>query len=69
MRDRAQQMGGTLEMMSAAGQGTTIVLQVPLRDVSPDFGFVERKSKTKQPGRLNRKAPTKVRSEKSEPSA
>ena len=69
MRDRAQQMGGTLEMMSAAGQGTTIVLQVPFRDVSSDFGFVARKSKTKQPGRLNRKAPTKVRSEKSEPSA
>ena len=52
MRDRAQHMGGTLEMMSATGQGTTIVLQVPLRDASSDFGFVERKSKTKQPGRL-----------------
>jgi signal transduction histidine kinase/ligand-binding sensor domain-containing protein len=69
MRDRAQQMGGTLQMMSATGQGTTIVLQVPLRDVSSDFGLVERKSKSRQPGRLNRKAPTKVRSEKSEPSA
>ena len=58
MRDRAQHMEAALwKLMSAADRGTTIVLQVPLRDVSRDFGFVERKSKTKQPGRLNRKAP------------
>ena len=36
MRERAEKIGGILEVISAAGKGTTILVKVPLMDLKPD---------------------------------
>ena len=36
MRERAEALGGTLTLESAPGEGTTIVVEVPLADPHPD---------------------------------
>ena len=36
MRERAAALGGTLEVRSAPGHGTTIVLDVPSRVLHPE---------------------------------
>jgi signal transduction histidine kinase len=35
MRERARLLGGTLEIESAPGRGTTVNVQVPLKRASP----------------------------------
>jgi two-component system sensor histidine kinase NreB len=38
MRERAQLLGGTVEIRSAPGEGTTVFVKIPLREEEAEHG-------------------------------